>query len=128
MKNVFLFSLFLICGGCLSIGRVPFATHAQYSDDGVRTNCTYTTFIENMNERGILNGVYPTIQMRYIVTKKSPYFDDDFYLDKDGKPVKGETLYYRKQAKYWIWFPLTVIWLTSPLDGIVDTIAIPWDI
>jgi hypothetical protein len=128
MNKIFLFSLFLICSGCLSIGRVPFATYAQYSDDGVRTNCTYTTLIENMNEKGILSGVYPTIQMRYIVTKKSPYFNDDFYLDKDGKPVKGETLYYRKQTKYWIWFPLTVIWLTSPLDGIVDTIAIPWDI
>ena len=32
-------------------------------------------------------------------------------------------------CRHWAnWIPITVIWMTVPLDGIVDTILLPWDL
>ena len=74
-----------------------------------------------------LRGIYPTLKMRYIVTQKI-YFDDDYYLDEDGRPCKGKKLYQRKWGRRTTWLPLTIVWLTSPFDALVDTVFIPWDL
>lgn len=64
---------------------------------------------------------YPTIWMRWHATSR-------VYGKPIDKKLKGEDLYNAKMAKRWAWLPFTILWLTSPLDGIVDTIALPFDV
>ena len=117
-----LLSVTLVCG-CLSIVRVPFPANELYSDDGVCTNRTWVCFYDGHPEWR----VYPTIKMRCYATWQV-YFDDSFYLDRDGNPLKGEKLYQARMTRRWCWLPLTVMWLTSPIDAAVDTVFLPWDL
>jgi uncharacterized protein YceK len=116
--------------GCFSVIRLPCEDirYTKYSDEGECTNRVWTTFISDMRKKKNcpLRGLYPTLKMRYIVTRKI-YFDDGYYLDEDGQPCKGEKLYQRKWGRRTAWFPLTVVWLTSPVDAVIDTVCIPWD-
>ena len=123
-KNIF--CIMCIClaflTGCLSVVRIPLPEHKKFSDDGICTNRVWMTPLRDMQkENPDMWRVYPTIWMRWHVTT-SVY----------GKPIdeklKGEDLYNAKMTKRWAWFPLTILWLTSPLDGIVDTIALPFDL
>ena len=108
--------------GCLSVVRIPLPEHEKFSDDGICTNRVWVIPLRDMQkENPDIWRVYPTIWMRWHVTT-SVY----------GKPIdeklKGEDLYNAKMTKRWAWFPLTILWLTSPLDGIIDTIALPFDL
>jgi len=122
--------VFACCGmlsGCLWICRVPFPMEARYSDDGVCTNRTWVSMITDERNRHMNDptnawwcaGYYPTIKMRCVVTMEM------------CKPIdaelKGEDLYHAKWRKRFGWFPLTVLWLTSPIDAVVDTLMIPYD-
>lgn len=48
-----------------------------------------------------------------------------------GKPIdqtlKGEDLYKAKWQKRMGWLPLGIMWLTSPIDAVVDTLMLPYD-
>ena len=125
MKRIIL-SIICIClaflTGCLSVVRIPLPEQEKFSDDGICTNRVWVTPLRDMQkENHDMWKTYPTIWMRWHVTT-SVY----------GKPIdeklKGEDLYNAKMTKRWAWFPLTILWLTSPLDGIVDTIALPFDL
>ena len=108
--------------GCLSIVRVPVVRHADYSDDGCCTNRVWFTPLRAMQERNDdIQGLYPSIKMRWKCTKQVYWTDED-----EGK-LTGEEIYHRKCAKRFGWLPLILLWLSSPLDAAVDTIAIPWD-
>ena len=102
----------------------------KYSDEGECTNRVWTTFISDMRRKncGIVNGIYPTIRARCKITYQMYFSGDEYWKDKDGNPLKGEKLYDRKCARYFGWIPLTVIWITSPLDAVIDTLYVPWDL
>lgn len=109
------------CGGCLWIVRVPFPVHEEFSDEGECTNRVWQSCWAKMREcTNETWRIYPTVQMRCFVTKE--YFAP---IDADAK---GEDLYRKRWFKRAGWIPLTVIWMTSPLDAAVDTIMLPFDI
>ena len=108
--------------GCLSVVRIPLPEQEKFSDDGVCTNCIWVIPLRDIQEKNSdMWRVYPTIGMRQYVTSR-------IYGKPIDEKLKGEDLYNAKMAKRWAWFPLTILWLTSPLDGIVDTIALPFDL
>ena len=123
MKYCITLVLMAFLTGCLSVVRIPVPTQEKFSDDSVCTNRVWMTPLRDIQKK---NGdyawrTYPTIGMRWYATS-------NVY----GKPIdenlKGEDLYNAKMTKRFAWFPLTILWLTSPLDGIVDTIALPFDL
>ncbi|MCQ2300731.1 MAG: hypothetical protein MJZ81_11470 [Bacteroidales bacterium] len=109
--------------GCLSVARIPVPTQKKFSYDGVCTNCVWETPLRDIQKKNSDYAwrVYPTIGMRWYATY-SVY----------GKPIdeklNGKDLYNARMAKRFAWFPLTILWITSPLDGAVDTIALPFDL
>jgi len=116
-----LFVSSFLLNGCLWICRVPFPMEKKYSDDGSCTNSVWCSMItEVRNKSDQLHCYYPTIKMRAIVTKEM------------CKPIDyaltGEELHGEKIRKTFGWIPLALIWLTSPIDAIVDTVMIPYDI
>lgn len=67
------------------------------------------------DENGVRHSVtntwhcYPTVWMRCQVT--TAQFDET------------------NTRRHWgNWIPITAIWLTVPLDGMVDTVLLPWDL
>lgn len=122
MKMIILSAFVALTAGCLSVVRVPVSTGEKYSDEGVCTNRTWTVPLrEIQKEHKEMWDIYPTIGMRWYATY-SVY----------GKPINenlnGEALYDARMAMRFGWIPLTILWITSPLDGIVDTIALPFDL
>lgn len=121
MKKILMFIPLAFATGCLNVVRVPIPTKSLYSDEGTCTNRTWAVPLrEIQKERKEIWNVYPTIGMRWWATY-SVY----------GKPInenlKGEALYNAKMAKRFGWIPLTILWLTSPFDAVIDTIALPFD-
>ena len=106
----------LLAGGCLSIVRVPFPAHEEYSDEGACTNRVWTCLFD---ERPDLR-VYPTIKMRCCVTAE--------WWKPIPPDIKGEKLYKARQFKRWGRIPLGLIWLTAPVDAAVDTVLLPYDL
>ena len=118
--------LALTCTGCLSICRIPFPEKEYFSDEGVCTNRTWTSLrshyrLQNPDYRG-WKTVFPTIQMRYHITYEM------YFKEEDYSKLTGEEIYKRKWRKRAGWIPLTVIWLTSPLDACWDIVCLPWDV
>ena len=116
----------VLCTGCLSICRIPFPEHEDFSDDGCCTNRTWTSLRSHMREqypdwRG-WKTVFPTVQARGYMTYKM-YFEEE-----DLSDMTGEQLYRRKWGKRLGWIPLTVIWLTFPADACVDIVCLPFDV
>lgn len=105
--------------GCLSVGRIPFPHHEKYSDDGVCTNRQWSVLMDEPGFRKECWPVYPTIYMRCYATKM--VFSPIDYTKT------GEALY-KEKHKHWAAIPLTILWLTSPLDAVVDTVFIPFDL
>jgi uncharacterized protein YceK len=101
--------------GCLSILRVPFPAHSKYSDEGVCTNRVWSSPLDAMPALR----VYPTIKLRCKATAGwwAPIRPD----------LKGRDLWEARQFKRWAWIPLCVLWLTSPVDAVVDTLFLPCD-
>lgn len=117
--------MLVACTGCLSVVRVPFPEKEYFSDDGCCTNRVWTSCraayrSKHPDWRG-WKTVFPTIQMRYIVTTK-------MYADEDTSKMTGEELYNYKWRKRLGWVPLTIIWVTSPLDACWDIVCMPWDV
>ena len=112
-----------MCCGCLSVVRIPVPTQKKFSDECVCTNCVWAAPLRDIQSKNSDYAwrTYPTIDMRWYATS-------NIY----GKPIdenlRGEDLYNARMAKRFAWFPLTILWLTSPLDGVVDTIALPFDL
>lgn len=124
MKNICIFACTLILmTGCLSVIRIPFPVHQDFSDDGVCTNRVYETPLRKIqrSKSDYVWKIYPTIGMRY-------YSTYCIYGNPIDENLKGEKLYNAKMAKRFGWIPLTVMWLTSPFDAIIDTIAVPFDL
>lgn len=65
-------------------------------------------------------GIYPTIKMRVVFAKK-------MYFESTEENLTGRQLYQRRMGRYFGWLPLTIIWISSPLDGAIDTMMIPFD-
>lgn len=130
MRRLIALALVAACTGCLSICRVPFPVKEYISDDGVCTNRVWGSLRRMYREkhpewRG-WQTVFPcSIQMRYFVTKQT-YFDD--LTPEDIEALSGEQKYRRKWFKRLGWIPLTIIWLTSPLDAVWDIVCLPWDV
>lgn len=107
--------------GCLWICRVPFPVHEEFSDDGECTNRVWQSCIAHIRER--TNAVwraYPTVWMRCVATHQMAQ------PIPDG--TRGEDLYRMKWGKRLGWIPLTVLWLTVPVDATVDTVILPFDL
>lgn len=132
MRHIALFSILVVCvavSGCLSVIRFPCEVpgETKYSDEGECTNRVWTTFITDIRKKNTdLRGLYPTVKMRWMATEKI-YFDEGYYFDRDGNPLKGEKLYKARNSRYFAWIPLTIIWITTPFDAVIDTLCIPWD-
>ena len=132
MRHITLFSILVVCvavSGCLSVIRFPCEVpgETKYSDEGECTNRVWTTFISDIRKKNTdLRGLYPTVKMRWMATEKI-YFDDGYYFDSYGNPLKGEKLYKARNSRYFAWIPLTIIWITTPFDAVIDTLCIPWD-
>ena len=127
MKNFLLFlGLTLTCSGCLSICRIPIPEKEYFSDDGICTNRTWTSLRKHYRQqnpewRGWVT-VFPTIQIRGDVTYEM------YFKEVDCSKLTGKQIYRRKWGKRLAWIPLTVLWLTSPLDACWDMVCMPWDI
>ena len=132
MRHIALFYILAVCSlvsGCLSVIRFPCEEpgKTRYSDEGVCTNRVLTTFISDIRKKNPqLRGLYPTVKMRWMATQKI-YFDDKYYFDNYGRPLKGEELYKARNSRYFAWIPLTIMWITTPFDAAIDTLCIPWD-
>ena len=109
----------VLLSGCLSVMRVPFPHHEKYSDGGVCTNRQWAVAMDDPGFREKCWTVYPTIFVRCYATKM--VFSPIDYTKT------GEALY-KEKHKYWTAIPLTVLWLTSPLDAVVDTVFLPFDL
>ena len=101
----------------------------RFSDEGVCTNRVWISLrsefrSEHPDWRG-WQTVFPTIQMRYVVTKEV-YFKEE--TPEELANMTGEQKYKRKWSKRCAWFPLTILWLTSPLDAVWDIVCMPWDV
>lgn len=108
--------------GCLWICRVPFPVSESFSDEGECTNRVWRSMVSDVrmkNKECELNNYYPTICMRVVCTKS--------WLAPIDKDKTGEDLYREKWFKRLGWIPLSVIWLTSPVDAVVDTLFVPYD-
>lgn len=120
----------VFCAGCLSVLRVPFPRHSDYSDEGDCTNRVWTSLRteyrkQHLEWRG-WQTVFPTIQMRYVVTRQC-YFSG-YPTEKDWAKMSGEQKYYYKMGRRFAWMPLTIIWLTAPFDAAWDVLCMPWDV
>lgn len=118
-KLVVLLCLAAVCAGCFSVVRIPFPHHEQYSDDGVCTNRQWSALIDEPKFSRKCWPVYPTVYIRCYATRVT--FSPIDYTKT------GEDLY-REKHKRWAAIPLTILWLTSPLDAVVDTVFIPFDL
>lgn len=108
--------------GCLWVCRVPFPTHEEFSDEGECTNRVWKSMITECREKSdnkCFDHYYPTIYMRVEVTGE--------YMKPIEDNVKGKDLYQQKWFKRLGWIPLGIVWLTSPIDAVVDTLMIPYD-
>lgn len=135
MKNILLksllISLVLFFNGCLWVTRVPFATQEKFDDDGTRTNVVYRSLIsdirlENQNKSetnriDFAEGVYPLTKMRCSFT----YYA---FKEKDFSKLKGRDLYQAKWNARVAPVVSILIWIGEPLDLIIDTLILPWDI
>lgn len=123
MKKLFAFLMLtlvmLVVAGCLSIGRVPFPAREDFSDDGICTNREWEVLFNEPGFKKECWTVYPTIYMRCFAT--GMVFSPIDYTKT------GEALY-REKHKYWAAIPLTILWLTSPVDAVVDTVFLPYDL
>lgn len=112
--------MMLATSGCFSVVRLPAPHREWYTEDGERHVDYYESMLRSLQKDcPATRGLYPTIKMRVHATKMmyQPITPD----------LTGEELYRRRMARNWGWIPLTVIWVTSPIDAVVDTVAIPWD-
>ena len=106
IRLIALLSLFLLFSGCLSIVR-PWMPHGpcgvsrQVGDDPQNYVTTTNTW-----------WCYPTFWMRCSVTVEPFKYDN---------PKMGN-------AKYAVLIPVTLLWVTSPIDFTFDTLLAPWDI
>ena len=129
MKKLIALSLVAACTGCLSICRIPMPSQERFSDEGVCTNRVWTSLrSEYRSKHPDWRGwrtVFPTIQMRYVATKEV-YFKEE--TPEELANMTGEQKYKRKWSKRCAWFPLTILWLTSPLDAVWDIVCMPWDV
>ena len=107
-------ALTLLCG-CLSVVRIPLC-YEKVSDEGEVTNRVWTSFCDEVPGMR----VYPTVKMRCRVTAErwAPIPAD----------LKGEKLRDARMFKCWGWIPLSVIWLTAPVDAAIDTVFLPYDL
>lgn len=122
MKYCITLVLMAFLTGCLSVVRIPLPEQEKFSDDGVCTNRVWVTPLRDIQGKNSdVWKAYPTIGMRWYVTSR-------VYGKSIDEKLNGEDLYNAKMTKRCAWFPLTILWLTSPLDGIVDTIALPFDL
>ena len=110
--------------------RVPFPKRSDYSAEGVCTNRVWTSVRAEYRERHMewrgWQTVFPTIQIRYVVTRRC-YFSD-YPTEKDWAKMRGEQKYHYKMGRRFAWMPLTILWLTSPLDAAWDVVCLPWDV
>ena len=106
--------LTLLCG-CLSVVRIPLCNE-QVSDEGEVTNRVWTSFCDKVPGMR----VYPTVKMRCRVTAE--------WLKPIPPEAKGERLREMRMFKCWGWIPLSVIWLTAPVDAAIDTVFLPYDL
>jgi len=121
-KLLVIVSLAMLLCGCLSIVRMPSIEREDFSDDGYCTNRVWgASMIKQIGKKEpSVAGIYPTIKMRWVVTKKM-YFEDD------EENLTGKKLYERRMGRCFGWIPLSIIWITFPIDAAVDTIMIPFD-
>lgn len=121
-KIIAILSVVFILSGCFSIVRMPSIEREDFSDDGYCTNRVWgASIIKQIGKKEkSVAGIYPTIKMRWICTKK-------MYFEQDEEKLTGEQLYNRRMGRYFGWIPLTIIWITSPFDGAIDTLMIPFD-
>ena len=110
--------------GCLWVCRVPVPVVEQFSDEGECTNRIWRSMVTDCRMKSndcVLYNYYPTLCMRCWPWK-------ELY----GKPIpndwKGEKLYRARMSKAFGWLPLTLTWLGAPLDIVVDTLMLPYDI
>ena len=119
-----------ICAGCLSVLRVPYPKHSDYSAEGVCTNRVWTSVRAEYRERHMewrgWQTVFPTIQIRYVATRDS-YFSD-YPTEEDWARMSGEQKYHYRWCKRLVWIPLTILWLTAPFDAAWDVVCMPWDV
>ena len=108
LAHICMFS-FMACG-CLSVVRIPLPSH-RYDASGNVVDTEWHSFCDEV--KGMR--VYPTVKMRCRVT--SALWSDTI----SGKDQCNA----RKYAR---WIPVSVIWLTSPVDACIDTVLLPYDL
>lgn len=119
-------ALAALCG-CFSIARIPTPKQEWYDDDGNCTNRVWESCMRDLQRKCNRYGwgaAFPTVQMRVHATKM-------MYFDPPSKPYEemtGEEKHREKMCKWFGWIPLTVIWITAPLDAAVDLVALPFDV
>lgn len=131
MKRLLLFSLLLFSSGCLWVCRVPFPTEEKFDDDGTRTNVVHRSLIETIrlqnqnkqesNKTDFVEGIYPLTKMRCSFTYHA-------FKRRDFTGLRGEELYNAKWNSRIAPIVSILIWIGEPLDLIVDTFYLPWDI
>lgn len=122
MKTAFpvLASCAALLAGCLSVARIPLPKSEEYSDGGVCTNRVWSVPMHDiMRKPGFGWHTYPTVRMRCMVTAH--------VLSPIDRTKKGEDLR-REKNKYWGAIPLAILWATAPMDAVVDTVFLPFDL
>jgi len=127
IKSLSALALAIVCSGCLWVCRVPFPVKSSYSDEGECTNRVWRSAIADFRKstnddvKCDVNGIYPLTKMRCYATYSS-------FKDVDTANLKGRDLYEAKMRNRWLWIPGILIWIGEPLDIVVDTVLIPWDL
>ena len=124
----------VLFSGCFWVCRIPFPEKEQFSDDGECTNRVWTTIVKGMDKHGSWTNwtVYPLIGMRVYMTGKLGEHDDIPLEElKDRFPDKhltGRDLYNIKWQRRFRWGQYGLLWLGSPIDAVVDTVMLPFDL
>lgn len=103
-KTLLALALATCLTGCLEVCR-PWMPHGPYFLRGMDPDGSKYCITNNWS-------CYPCVWMRYAVTKNQIHMNEVNDPDYNG----------------WGWIGITAIWITIPLDGIADTILMPWDL
>lgn len=121
MKKILTLAIGLsLLQGCLWVVRVPVPRDTKYADDGTITNRVWRSPVRDIAKWRC----YPILWMRLTMTKE--LWKSMVEPVPDG--LKGEDLARARDCKQMAPLGIVVAWAGLPLDLVVDTLCLPFDL
>ena len=121
MKKILILAVGLsLLQGCLWVVRVPMPRETKYADDGTVTNRVWRSPVRDIAEWRC----YPLLWMRLHMT--GALWKSMVEPIPDG--LKGEDLAVARGYKRTAPLGMAVAWAGLPLDLVVDTLCLPFDL